>query len=81
VGGILDEYPEYEARFTGVGYPPAGPPPEGPCSQVSPSHGLITVPYKDTKVFVSVLGNKGYMMFSSVLSKDQRHYSHFPSCL
>ena len=34
MGGILEKYPDYEARFSGVGFPPAGPSPEGPCSQV-----------------------------------------------
>jgi hypothetical protein len=32
--GILAEYPDYEVKLSGVGYPPSGPTPEGPCSQV-----------------------------------------------
>ena len=56
VAGILKDYPDYEARFTGVGYPATGPSPEGPCSQVSLQtclHGssILNILYKRAKEF------------------------------
>ncbi len=40
---ILAEYPDYEAKLGGVGYPPGGPTLEGPCSQAGLLFKLVLV--------------------------------------